>query len=305
MTHGSMFLSIARLALPFVFAAPMAHAAREWTPREYYNRGAESLEKGYLREAENYLLEATRSNVEAIQPPALYDLGHVRFRQGTDLLKGEQPRLPMLENAETTNEDGEAAIAESDRALKSEQLDRILSAYLAGRSTRKALRHADEDVRRALDLYGAVLVRWRRSAGDFRSTVELRPGDKDAGFNAEVVQRHIEELLKHIEQLQQMQAQVGESRKELQEKLEELRGKIPDGLLQPGQGGDEDEDEPAPDPDSGFKDEAGPDGKPRGITPEMAQQILEALRLNGDRKLPAGGDEIEERKPRDRRGRDW
>ncbi len=296
-------LNFALTALAFFLAGDpdAARAAREWTPRDYYNRGAESLEKGYLREAETFLLQAARSNEAALQPPALYDLGHVRFRQGTDLLKGEQPRLPMLEDSRTTDESGEAAIAGANRALKSEQLEEILGAYLAGRSARKALRRADEDVRRALELYGAVLVRWRRSMGDFRSTVELRPGDQDAAFNAEVVRRHIEELLKHMEELQQMQQQLGQTRQELQKKLDELRGKLPDGTLQPGEGDEEEED--APDPESGFKDEPTPQSERRGITPEMAQQILEALRLNGDRKLPLGGDE--EKKPRTRNSKDW
>jgi hypothetical protein len=31
----------------------------------------------------------------------------------------------------------------------------------------------------------------------------------------------------------------------------------------------------------------GKEGEQRGITPEIAQQILEALGLNGDRKLPS------------------
>jgi hypothetical protein len=65
----------------------------------------------------------------------------------------------------------------------------------------------------------------------------------------------------------------------------------------------EDEPKDQPKPDSGFQDRVGQEGEKRGITPEIAQQILEALGLNGDRKLPIGGDE--QTPPRDKKGKDW
>jgi len=286
--------------------------ARELTPREAYNQGAQALEKGLLREAESYLLQAAASNRAALQPPALYDLGHVRFRQGKDLIKGEQPRQPTIERAETAVEDGQDATREATRALKLDQLEQILGAYMAGRAARKQLKVAHEDVQRALDLYGSVLVRWRRSVGDFRSTVELRAEDQDAAFNADVVQRHIDELLKHVKELEQQQADLGKTRAELKQKMKELREKIPKGMLQPGEGEDDEEaeeDQPQPQPDSGWQDKGGKDGEERGISPEMAQQILEALGLKGDRKLPLGGGEKgpmgDKAPPKDRKGKDW
>jgi hypothetical protein len=286
----------------------LASAVRaDMTPREAYNEGTKALGKGYLRESESWLLRATGSQRESVQPPALYNLGHVRFRQGKELLKGETARQPLLDNALSATEEGSDAIANADRALKTEDLMAILEAYMNGRGSRKQMRLANEDVQRALDLYGAVLVRWRRSVGDFRSSDELL-ASVDARDNAKIVERYIEELLKHMEQLQKQKEALAGIRAELKKKLAELRKKIPDGMLQPGQGEPDEEDEenektPAK-PDSGWQDRAGREGDQRAITPEIAQQILEALGLTGDRKLPLGGDEQQAR-PRDRKGKDW
>jgi hypothetical protein len=286
-----------------IVLASAGHA--DITPREAYNEGTKLLGKGYLRESESWLLRAAGSQRESIQPPALYNLGHVRFQQGKELLKGETPRQPSLDNALSATEEGGDAIANADRALKSDDLMAILEAYMNGRLSRKQMRLANEDVQRALDLYGAVLVRWRRSVGDFRSSDEL-VASIDARDNAKIVERHIEELLKHMEQLQMQKEALAGLRSELKKKLAELRKKIPDGMLQPGQGepDEEDEEDTPPKPDSGFQDRPGREGDQRAITPEIAQQILEALGLTGDRKLPLGGDEQQAR-PRDRKGKDW
>ena len=309
-------LDVGCWVLGVLLILPAATAsARDFTPRELYNQGAQSLEKGYLREAESYLLRATSSNLASLQPPALYDLGHVRFQLGKELLKGEQPRAPMIDHAENAHDDGQDAIREADRALKSDDLNHIIGAYNAGRGVRKPLRLANEEVMRAGDLYGAVVVRWKRSVGDFRSTVELRADDRDAQFNADVVQRHIDELQKHMKELAEKKEALGKTRADLKKKLAELRKKIPDGMMQPGQGepdDEDDEDEPKEPqkPDSGFKDEVGREGEKRGITPEMAQQILEALGLKGDRKLPVGPDGKipggeAKTPPKNRKGKDW
>lgn len=282
-----------------------AGSRAEMSPREAYNEGTKALDKGYLRESENWFLRAAGSQRETIQPPALYNLGHVRFRQGNELLKGETERQPLLDRALSAEEDGTDAIANADRALRSDDLMTILEAYMNGRATRKSLRLANEDVQRALDLYGAVLVRWRRSVGDFRSSDELL-ASTDARDNAGIVERHIEELLKHKKQLDQQKEMMAGMRGDLKKKLAELKKKIPEGMMQPGQGEEEEEDEDEskqPKPDSGWQDRGGREGDQRGITPEIAQQILEALGLTGDRKLPLGGDE--QSKPRDRKGKDW
>jgi hypothetical protein len=292
------------LPLIAVFGAS-AHA--EVSPREAYNQGTQALKKGYLRESENWLLRATGSQRETIQPPALYNLGHVRFKQGQELLKGESERQQVHERAASATEDGADAISNADRALKGNDLMAILEAYMNGRATRKQLRLANEDVQRALELYGSVLVRWRRSVGDFRSSDELR-SNADARDNASTVQRHIEELLKHKDEFEQQKQALSSMRSDLKQKLQALKGKIPKEMMQPGQGDDDEEDDEdegdQPKPESGFEDRGSKEGDKRGITPEIAQQILEALGINGDRKLPLGGDD-EQSKPRPGRGKDW
>lgn len=296
--------SLLLIGLSMAAASP---SGAEVSPRDSYNQGTQALNKGYLRESESYLLRATGSQVESVQPPALYNLGHVRFRQGKELLKGETERQPLVDRALSANEEASDALGNVNRALKKDDLMTTLEAYMNGRGARKQLRLANEDVQRALDLYGAVLVRWRRSVGDFRSSDELL-ASVDARDNAAIVQRHIEELLKHMKELQKQKEDMAAMRAELKQKLAELRKKIPDGMFQPGEGEPDEDDEEEekgkkPEPDSGWQDRGGPEGDKRGITPEIAQQILEALGLTGDRKLPLGGEE--QSRPRDRKGKDW
>ena len=302
--HGHALLP---LVLVMIAMSEPAASGKELSVREAYNQGVQALGKGYLRESESWLLRAVASQKDAFQPPALYNLGHVRFQQGQELLKGESPRESVVERSVMAGEDGADSIARANGALKSENLSAIIDAYLTGRATRKEMRLANEDVQRALDLYGSVLFRWRRSVGDFRSSDEMRASE-DAQFNAKVVARHIEELLKQAKKLEQEKQELASLRAELKKKMAELRKKIPNGMVQPGQGepDEEDEDEPQqqPKPDSGFQDLAGKEGDQRGITPEIAQQILEALGLNGDRKLPLGGDE-QQPPPRNKKGKDW
>jgi hypothetical protein len=293
-----------RTFILLLIASAMAATAADISPRASYNRGVESLEKNLLREAESWLLRSAAAQKNALQPPAVFNLGHVRFQQGSELLKGEQPPEPILGRSEAATDDADEALDRADRALQSGDLMAIIEAYLTGRISRKELRLANEDVQRALDLYGSVLARWRRSLGDFRSSDELKPDD-DSKFNARVVERRIEELLKKAKELEKQREGLGQMRSDLKDKLAELRSKIPDGMLPPGQGeGDEeDEEENQPTPDSGWQDQAGRDGERRGITPEMAQQILEALGLTGNRKLPLG--EGDRQPPRDPNAKDW
>jgi hypothetical protein len=193
--RGGLRLKWYALLLTGLSLGGMDTDAKELTPREAYNQGVQALGKGYLRESESWLLRAVTSQQESFQPPALYNLGHVRFQQGQELLKGESPREPLLDRSVTAGEDGVDAIARANGALKSENLSAIIDAYLTGRATRKEMRIANEDVQRALDLYGSVLFRWRRSVGDF----EVRTRCAQARMRNSMrtsCKKHIEELLK-------------------------------------------------------------------------------------------------------------
>src|SRR2546425_13266720 len=55
--------------------------------QQFYNQGTQKLREGKLREAEASLQMAVASQNEKVQVPALYNLGHARFREGVEELK--------------------------------------------------------------------------------------------------------------------------------------------------------------------------------------------------------------------------
>src|SRR5215813_8680080 len=61
------------------------------TPRELFNQGARLLQQTNLWRAEYCFERALSSQAEAFQSPSLYNLGHVRFTQGSDELKKAPP----------------------------------------------------------------------------------------------------------------------------------------------------------------------------------------------------------------------
>ena len=71
------------------------------TPREFFNAGSEKLSAGKLREAEAFLESSLSSQIARLQPPALYNLGWVRYGQGSEELKKtppaevKKPKYPM------------------------------------------------------------------------------------------------------------------------------------------------------------------------------------------------------------------
>src|SRR6266436_1901102 len=60
------------------------------TPREFFTAGTQQLRDRKLREAEASLEIALTSQQPRWQPPALYNLGYVRFGQGVEELKKGQ-----------------------------------------------------------------------------------------------------------------------------------------------------------------------------------------------------------------------
>src|SRR5262249_3357809 len=156
--------------------------------RDLYNEGVGKLGQGELREAEASLRQAAATNVETVQPLALYNLGHVRYQQGVETLKGEGSRQQLLDSSEAACAVAEEAIREGERVVDSGDLQQIISAYIEARAARKQLRVARDDTRRTLDLLGSALSRWRRSVGDFHSAAELDQSNSDATFNADVVE---------------------------------------------------------------------------------------------------------------------
>ena len=184
-----------------VFAAP--EASPPATPREFFNAGTRQLQAGKLREAEASLESALASQNQRLQPPALYNLGLVRFGQGVEELKKGPAAKPTAARGQAAIQQADAAIRQAEEALAGNDVEKMVAAYMRGRGARKELKAATEAVRRALQVHGAALTKWERSSGDFKSTLELNSADADARHNAEVLDRCIAKLVDSVRELQQ------------------------------------------------------------------------------------------------------
>jgi tetratricopeptide (TPR) repeat protein len=274
------------------------------TPREFFNAGTEKLRTGKLREAEAFLESSLSSQIARLQPPALYNLGWVRYGQGTEELKKTPPAGQTAGAARAVAQQTDEATRLADEALKGNDIEQLLAAYIRGRGQRKQLKAATEAVRRALDTHGVALRKWERAWGDFKSVVELNTSDADAQHNAEVMDRNIAKLIDSLRELQQAAAMLGDKNQQLGEKLKQLKGKIPASQMPPGAAGDDDEDEENPfgqKPDG--KEGPSKNGEEMTLSAEQAGWILEGFKLDSERRLPMG--QGEPGKPRDRSKPTW
>lgn len=287
-------------------AAPMP--APE-TPRDFFNAGTRQFASGRLREAETALQTAVAANDDVLQPGALYNLGHVRFQQGVETLKKAPDGDVVRNRAEAATRMGDLALRSADAALAGDNMDAMVRAYLQAGGARKELKAATEAVKKAMETYGVALGRWQRSSGDFKSASDLRPSFTNAQFNASVVDRHIAALIDKQDMMQQCGKCAGDKLDQLKNKMKQLKGRLPDGKL-PGGSGDDEEDEDDGDQPREPRKEDGPGREREGrkgleilISEEEALRLLESFQLDGNRKLPMGGNEPG--KPADRKGRDW
>ena len=278
------------------------------SPRQLYNDGTRQLRAGKLREAEALLQGAVASQDEKTQPPALYNLGHVRFLQGKQALKDGPDAGAVRTRSENAMANGDTAIKAIDEAMAGKDVQDMVGAYLRGRGTRRELKSATEAVQRALEVYGGVLAKWQRALGDFRSTFELRPSDADARNNADVVDRSIARLVDTKRLMMSNASGMEQKRKELGQKMKALKKMMPGGMEMklPGAGDDDDDDDndsPPKQPQPGQQEEGGAkNGREIQLTPEEAQRLLGMLQLDAGHKLFLGS---EPEKPKDRKGRDW
>jgi tetratricopeptide (TPR) repeat protein len=274
------------------------------TPREFFNAGTEKLRAGKLREAEAFLESALSSQIARLQPPSLYNLGWVRFDQGTEELKKTPPAGQTTAAARSVAQQTDEATRLADEALKGNDLEQLLAAYVRGRGQRKQLKAATEAVRRALDTHGVALRKWERAWGDFKSVVELKSSDTDAQHNADVMDRNIAKLIDSLRELQQAAAALGNKSQELGEKLKQLKGKIPASQMPPGAAGDDDDDEQNPfGPKPGEKEGPSRTGEEMTLSPEQAGWLLEGFKLDSERRLPMG--QGQQGQPRDRSKPTW
>lgn len=261
------------------------------TPREFFNAGTKQLRNGKLREAEAFLESALASQNAPLQPVALYNLGHVRFGQGLEEMKKGPAAKPTTARARTAAQQTDEAIRLADEALASNDVEKMVAAYMHGRGVRKEAKAATQAVKHALETHGAALSKWERASGDFKSTVELKSADADARHNAEVVDRCIAKLVDSLREMQQLAGAQGDKSRELGEKLSKLKGRIPAPDAPPGGAGDDDEDEDNPlGPKPGQKEGPSKDGKEQmALSPEQAGWLLDGFRP-GDHHLPMGQD---------------
>jgi len=276
------------------------------TPREFFNAGTEKLSSGKLREAEAFLESALSSQITRLQPPSLYNLGWVRFGQGAEELKKTPPAAQTAGAARAVAGQTDDATRQADEALKGNELDQLLAAYIRGRGQRKQLKAATEAVRRAIDTHGVALRKWERSWGDFKSVVELNPSDADAQHNADVMDRSIAKLIDSLRELQQAAAMLGDKGQQLGEKLKQLKGKIPASQMPPGAAGDDDDDEQNPfGPKPGEKEGPSKNGEEMKLSAEQAGWLLEGFKLDSERRLPMVQGQGEPGQPKDRSKPTW
>lgn len=285
-------------------AASSSPEALPVTPRDFYNAGTRELRRGKLREAEASLQTALTSQDDRLQPPALYNLGHVRFGLGLEELKKGPSATQSASRSQAATQNAGDALRDADEALAGDDVKRMVDSYLKGRGARRELKAATKAVRTALQTHGAALGKWQRSSGDFKSTVELTPKDDEAQQNADVVDRYIAKLIDSLRELQQMAAAMGNKDEELKEKLKQLKGKIPAPNMPPGAAGDDDDDEEQPQgQQQGQKEGASKEGQEIYLSPEQASWLLNGFKLDSEHRLPMGQDSTAQ--PKDRSGRTW
>jgi tetratricopeptide (TPR) repeat protein len=281
------------------------------TARDFYNVGTRHFAVGNLTEAEASLERALTRQEEYVQPRALYNLGEVRFAQGQQKLKKEPSAKSASTQARMVADASNRAIQSAETALAGNDLHEMVAAYLNGRGMRRDLRAATEAVRRAMTTYAETLIKWRRADGDFNSAAELNPNDTNAVANAQIVEKEIAKLIDSLRDMQQASMSSQGKMSQLNELLQQLKGRIPKEMMPPGAAGDQEPD------DGSGEDEIRPEmlrGKEEGpskeghemelmLSSEEAERLLEAARLDGNKRLQYN--EGERGEPKIRSGKTW
>jgi len=269
---------------------PEPETAPPSSPREFFNAGTQKLREGKLREAEAFLENALSSQNERLQPPSLYNLGHVRFSQGMEELKKGPSSKPLIARSQSASDSADEAMKTIDEALASDELDKMVAAYVRGRGARKELKAVTAAVRRALEIQGNTLTKWQRASDDFKSTFELDPADADARSNSERVDRYIARLVDLLREMQKCSNGMCNKSAGLGDKLKKLKGRIPAPNMPPGAAGDDDDDDDNPfGPKAGQEEGPSREGKEMMLTREQAGLLLESFKLDSERRLPMGG----------------
>lgn len=285
------------------------------TPQDFFNAGTRQLAATNFVEAERMFHTVLSSSDEKWHALAEYNLGHTRYADGVEILKKGPDAQKVSEFGHAALTTGESALRSGEAALADNNVERIISAYMAGRGARQNLRAAEKAVKAALQTHGKTLSRWQRSLDDFKGAAELNPADTNATHNAEFVQKKIAALVDLMQQMQQMAGEMAGQKEQLGKMLSKMKGQMPALNAPPGGKGEDDEEEKD---DGSGKSDVKPEslaGKEEGegregeqmrnqLAPDQAGRILESLPVDGSKRLPMGGDKQGE-PAKDKKDRNW
>jgi Ca-activated chloride channel family protein len=289
--------------------APVLASRPPDTARGLYNAGTQRFAEKKLSEAESLLRSALAKQDARVQPAATYNLGHVRFAQGAEELKKSPGSKPTAARSHEVAQRGAQVARDIQEALAGGDTEKMVAAYRAGRGVRKEARALADQFKRAMELYMATLLKWQRSLGDFRSAAELNPADTNATYNAEIVERHIAKLIDSIREMQQAMMPMMGGKTSLGDLMQQLKGKIPAEKMPPGAPGDDDDEDITLEGLRGFQEGPGKEGREMEmpLSPDEAGDLLEGLRLGGERRLPMGrGEDGEQEGPqKEKKRKPW
>ena len=295
-----------RILLVVLAAASAAEPGDELArrnARELHNLGTQQLAQGDLEAAEASLKASLARDRDELRPPALHNLGHVRFGQGRALLGGRVAGdVTELSIARSYVEAADAEISDMQ-----DQVERLDAAKAAGRKpdyvpATSALGGGMELYRTLRQLLpkeeamvarrSKVMAAWTRAIGDFRGAHELDATDLPAQANAEAIEELLRALRHETHALEETIAEQRRKLEELRTVIRELIRRLPDDQLPPpGQGEDEEDDLIPPErrrPRQGGGPGKQQEGQEQKMTEQEARGTLEGLKNEFGRKMPAG-----------------
>ncbi|HEV2691637.1 MAG TPA: hypothetical protein VG347_01950 [Verrucomicrobiae bacterium] len=283
--------------------------------RDLYNTGTKFLAAQKYADAERAFSAALVAQDDRVQSAAMFNLAHVRFADGMEILKKGPDAQKISVQGKAALAAGADAIRNGESALAENQMDKMITAYLEGRGARRQLVAAEKAVKAAMDTYGKTLTRWQRADDDFKGVAEMNPSDTNAAYNSKVIEQAIAKLVDSVHQMQQMAGQMAGQKQQLGKTLSKLKGQIPAPNAPPGGKGEDDDDQDKgegskgdikPESLSGKEENAGREGNEMQapLSPDQAGQMLDGLPVDGGRGLPLKGDQ-QGQPAGDRHGRNW
>ena len=260
-----------------------------------------------------------------MRPPALHNLGHVRFGKGKTVLDGKTAGdVTELSIARSYLEAADADI--SDMKDQIELLDKAkaegrepdyvpaTSALGGGISTFRTIKKLIPKEEAMVTKRNGVVATWTRSVSDFRGAHELDAADAQAKANADAIEELLRALRRETNALEEAIEAQRKKLEELRTVIQELIKRIPDDKLPQNAEGDEEDDEnflppERQKPKSGKGDpKEGKPGEEKKMTEQEARGSLEGLKNEFGRKMPAGGQDGKGGnggKPNDKKGKDY